>query len=273
MENKKYIIDAEYEREEIIKWIKKYFVENGNANTKAVIGISGGKDSTIAAALLVRALGPERVIGVLMPNNRQSDIEDSYNICNILGIQYYTINIGDTYKILTEDFINRTELPLTPTIETNTPARLRMVCLYMVAAAVGGRVCCTGNASEKYVGYTTKYGDLAGDFALFAEYYVRDVLAIGDTMEEIPKELVHKTPSDGMSGYSDEARLGFTYEALDAYILDDVYPNAYTLANIQTKHEQNTHKGCISLPHPKESSRHDSSRTDWEPTHLRVWRF
>ena len=146
MENKKYIIDTEYEREEIIKWIKKYFVENGNANTKAVIGISGGKDSTIAAALLVRALGPERVIGVLMPNNRQSDIEDSYNICNTLGIQHYTINIGDTYKILTEDFINRTELPLTPAIETNTPARLRMVCLYMVAAAVGGRVCCTGNA-------------------------------------------------------------------------------------------------------------------------------
>lgn len=273
MENKKYIIDAEYEREEIIKWIKKYFVENGNVNTKAVIGISGGKDSTIAAALLVRALGPERVIGVLMPNNRQSDIEDSYNICNTLGIEHYTINIGDTYKILTEDFINRTELPLTPTIETNTPARLRMVCLYMVAAAVSGRVCCTGNASEKYVGYTTKYGDLAGDFALFTDYYVRDVLAIGDTMEEIPKDLVHKTPSDGMSGYSDEARLGFSYETLDAYILDDVYPNAYTLANIQTKHDQNTHKGCISLPHPKESSRHDSSRTDWEPTHIRVWRF
>lgn len=256
MECKKCIIDAEFEREEIIRWIKRYFVENGNENTKAVIGISGGKDSTIAAALLVRALGPERVIGVLMPNNRQSDIEDSYNICNTLDIQHYTINIGDTYKILTEDFINRTELPLTPTIETNTPARLRMVCLYMVATAVGGRVCCTGNASERYVGYTTKYGDLAGDFALFTDYYVRDVLAIGDTMEEIPKELVHKTPSDGMSGYSDEARLGFSYETLDSYILDGAYPDAITLANIEKRYKTNQHKECIQLPHPYCSSRH-----------------
>jgi NAD+ synthase len=272
MENKKYIIDAEYEREEIIKWIKKYFVENGNENTKAVIGISGGKDSTIAAALLVRALGPERVIGVLMPNNRQSDIEDSYNICNTLGIQHYTINIGDTYKILTEDFINRTELPLTPTIETNTPARLRMVCLYMVAAAVGGRVCCTGNASEKYVGYTTKYGDLAGDFALFTDYYVRDVLAIGDTMEEIPRELVHKIPSDGMSGYSDEERLGFRYETLDSFVLDDVYPNAITISNIDNRHKTNLHKDCIRLPHPRVQSRHSEDIT-WIPDMKRYWSF
>jgi NAD+ synthase len=272
MENKKYIIDARYEREEIIKWIKKYFVENGNANTKAVIGISGGKDSTIAAALLVRALGPERVIGVLMPNNRQSDIEDSYNICNTLGIQHYTINIGDTYKILTEDFINRTGLPLTPTIETNTPARLRMVCLYMVAAAVGGRVCCTGNASEKYVGYTTKYGDLAGDFALFTDYYVRDVLAIGDTMEEIPRELVHKIPSDGMSGYSDEERLGFRYETLDSFVLDDVYPNAITISNIDNRHKTNLHKDCIRLPHPRVQSRHSEDIT-WTPDMKRYWSF
>ena len=234
---------------EIENFIKDYFVQNGTPNTKAVIGISGGKDSTIAAALLVRALGSERVIGVLMPNGRQNDIEDSYNICNILGIQYYTINIGDTYKILTEDFINRTELPLTPTIETNTPARLRMVCLYMVAAAVGGRVCNTGNASEAFIGYTTKYGDLAGDFALLKNLTVREIYAIGDYLE-LPMDLVHKHPADGMSGKTDEDNTGIPYDAIDDYLLNDIYPEQKIYEKMMVAHNRNLHKRVIDLPAP-----------------------
>lgn len=252
----KRIIDAEKEVQHIVDEIKHYFVKNGNENTKAVIGISGGKDSTIAAALLVRALGPERVVGVMMPNKTQNDIEDSIKVCDILGIKHYTINIGYAYDALISSFTYDAELPVSDQIKTNAPARLRMNALYMVAAAVGGRVINTGNASELYVGYTTKYGDLAGDFAILRDYYVRDVYAIGDVLTELPYELVHKAPGDGMSGKTDEDNMGFTYEVLDAYLLDNVTPDYETLRNIQERHRRNEHKHCVQLPHVCEATRH-----------------
>ena len=246
----KKLFNAEKEVKHIIDSIQKYFLKNGNENTKAVIGISGGKDSTIAAALLVRALGPERVVGVLMPQDNQNDIEDSYKVCEILNIPYYTINIGPTCDELYKSFIANTKLTLSSQIETNTPARIRMTTLYMVAAAVGGRVINTGNASELYVGYTTKYGDLAGDFAILRNYYVREVYAIGDILEELPSELVHKVPGDGMSGKSDEDNMGFTYEELDAYLIDNVMPTeSKKRYNIESRHNRNFHKNCIVIPH------------------------
>ena len=264
----KRIIDAEKEVQHIVDEIKHYFVKNGSENTKAVIGISGGKDSTIAAALLVRALGPERVVGVMMPNKTQTDIEDSIKVCDILGIKHYTINIGYAYDALISGFTYDAELPVSDQITTNAPARLRMNALYMVAAAVGGRVINTGNASELYVGYTTKYGDLAGDFAILRDYYVRDVYAIGDVLTELPHELVHKAPGDGMSGKTDEDNMGFTYEVLDAYLLDEVNPDYETLRKIVTRHKRNEHKCCIKLPHvhcrtrhwdePRDQDRYDS---------------
>ena len=263
----KRIIDAEKEVQHIVDEIKHYFVKNGNENTKAVIGISGGKDSTIAAALLVRALGPERVVGVMMPNKTQTDIEDSIKVCDILGIKHYTINIGYAYDALISSFTYDAELPVSDQITTNAPARLRMNALYMVAAAVGGRVINTGNASEFYVGYTTKYGDLAGDFAILRDYYVRDVYAIGDVLTELPYELVHKTPGDGMSGKTDEDNMGFTYEVLDAYLLDFVNPDYDTLRNIEERHKRNIHKEDIRIPYIRESTRH------WDdPDHKRVFR-
>ena len=252
----KRIIDAEKEVQHIVDKIKHYFVKNGNENTKAVIGISGGKDSTIAAALLVRALGPERVVGVMMPNKTQNDIEDSIKVCDILGIKHYTINIGYAYDALISSFTYDAELPVSDQITTNAPARLRMNALYMVAAAVGGRVINTGNASELYVGYTTKYGDLAGDFAILRDYYVRDVYALGDALTELPYELVHKAPGDGMSGKTDEDNMGFTYEALDAYLLDDETPDYDTLRNIQERHNRNEHKYCVQIPYIYEATRH-----------------
>ena len=252
----KRIIDAEKEVQHIVDEIKHYFVKNGNENTKAVIGISGGKDSTIAAALLVRALGPERVVGVMMPNKTQNDIEDSIKVCDILGIKHYTINIGYAYDALISSFTYDAELPVSDQITTNAPARLRMNALYMVAAAVGGRVINTGNASELYVGYTTKYGDLAGDFAILRDYYVRDVYAIGDALTELPYELVHKAPGDGMSGKTDEDNMGFTYEVLDAYLLDYVNPDYDTLRNIEERHKRNEHKHCVQLPYIREATRH-----------------
>jgi NAD+ synthase len=234
-----------------VDFIKTYFRDNGTPDTKAVIGISGGKDSTIAAALLVRALGKDRVIGVRMPNGYQIDAQDAAEVCTILGIQSYLINIGDTYNHLCAEFIG-TGLPISEQIETNTPARLRMATLYVVAAAVGGRVCNTGNASEAFVGYTTKYGDLAGDFALFRNFTVREIYEMGDSMEELPYDLVHKAPADGMSGKTDEDNMGIPYNVIDDHLLYGIIPEDTEMwENIKTRHKRNTHKlDAIQLPAP-----------------------
>lgn len=255
---KEYKFNAEKEITHITNWIKDYFVGAGDSNTKAIIGISGGKDSTIAAALLVRALGSDRVIGVMMPQGEQKDIEDAQEVCSILNISHYTINIGIacdalyndiTYgcKLAEEDIYNNS------TITTNTPARIRMATLYAVAALYHGRVCNTGNRSELYVGYTTKYGDLAGDFALLKEYTVSEVLAIGDALSELPTELVHKAPADGMSGMTDEDNLGFTYEQVDNLLLHGIVPEMECFEKIKAAHRRNIHKDCIRLPAPLKS--------------------
>jgi NAD+ synthase len=252
------VINAEAEIQHIVDEIKKYFVENGNKDTKAVIGISGGKDSTIAAALLVRALGPDRVFGVLMPDGIQTDINDSIEVCEILDIKYRTIDIGPITTMFKGQFGAAYSKPI---IATNTPARIRMAMLYAVAADIGGRVMNTGNASELYVGYTTKYGDLAGDFAILKDYYVREVLEIGDNLDEIPAHLIHKAPGDGMSGKTDEDNMGFSYDALDAYLLDEVVPDYETLRNIEERHERNLHKRAVALPYIRAKTRawHENS--------------
>ena len=260
------VINAEEEIQHIIDEIKKYFVKNGNENTKAVIGISGGKDSTIAAALLVQALGSERVVGVMMPNGTQSDIHDAQEVCDILDIEAYNININEAteaiYKSIISVCMNATNMmAIPPIVSTNTPARIRMTTLYAVAALVGGRVINTGNASELYVGYTTKYGDLAGDFAIFKDYYVREILEIGDNLNELPAHLVHKAPGDGMSGKTDEDNMGFSYDILDAYLLDEVLPDYETLRNIEERHKRNLHKRDINLPYIRQKTRrwHENS--------------
>ena len=243
------VVTVEEEIEHIVDWIKHYFVRNG-ADSKAIIGISGGKDSTIAAALCVRALGKDRVIGVLMPHGKQEDIEDARKICNILGIQSVEINIGETCLCLYEaintgcDYEN--SVSANKAVTTNLPARIRMTTLYAIAAMVGGRVCNTCNRSENYIGYSTKYGDHAGDFSPLGHYTVRELLAIGDALG-LPHDLVHKIPADGMCGSSDEANLGFTYEELDTYLLEDIAPKYETLKLIEQAHARNIHK-MINIP-------------------------
>ena len=209
----------------LVKWIRTQVPEGG----KAVLGISGGKDSTIAAALCVRALGAENVVGVLMPNTVQPDINDSVRVCDILGIEWHVIDIGNAYyNIVHEiscDYLSQRPQIASPhendMIKTNLPARLRMATLYAVAALYpNSRVVNTCNLSEDYVGYSTKYGDAAGDFSPLGSMTVREVLAIGDALG-LPYDLVHKAPSDGMCGKTDEDNLGFTYEQLDNYIDGD----------------------------------------------------
>ena len=234
----------------ITEWIKNYFAKNG-PNAKAVIGISGGKDSTIAAALCVKALGKDRVIGVLMPQHVQSDIQDSLRVCETLGIKSYIINIGATCDKLNQGFMDGSDLQINSQILTNMPARIRMTTLYMVAAAVGGRVCNTSNASEVYVGYSTKWGDGVGDFAPLRDFTVGEVLEIGHALG-LPKDLVEKTPADGMSGKTDEENMGILYEDIDNVVRDHVHwvqPDAYQA--IEARHRAAAHKAnSVNIEHP-----------------------
>lgn len=247
------VVTVEEEIEHIVDWIKHYFIRNG-ADSKAIIGISGGKDSTIAAALCVKALGKDRVVGVLMPHGKQEDIEDAKKVCEILNIQSIEINIGETCLCLYEaintgcDYEN--SISTNKAVTTNLPARIRMTTLYAMAAELGGRVCNTCNRSENYIGYSTKYGDHAGDFSPLGHYTVRELLTIGDALG-LPYDLVHKIPSDGMCGSSDEANLGFTYEELDTYLLEGITPKYETLKLIEQAYAKNTHK-MINIPtcHP-----------------------
>lgn len=243
------------EIESIIKWIKTYFVNNGNPNTKAVIGISGGKDSTVAAALLVKALGPDRVIGVLMPNGKQVDIHNSYEVCEYLGIKYYEINIETAMSALTLEIPSELfEIRDNNDIYwTNTPARLRMTVLYGVAGLIGGRVCHTGNASEAEIGYTTKFGDCAGDFSLLCDFTVTEVIALGDALG-LPHYLVHKVPTDGMSGKTDEEKIGLSYDMIDDYIRNKKVPEKMEdYEKLMALRKNASHKQRIinAIPHPR----------------------
>lgn len=209
--------DARKNIDEAVGWIRQWFEKNGK-DCFAVIGISGGKDSTICAALCREALGKDRVIGVLMPNRIQSDIEDSRRVVKLLGIRSYEINIDELYKQLLF------AIPITKNyaFETNEPARLRMTVLYGVAACVNGRVVNTTNLSEAFVGYGTLFGDTAGDFSPLGKLTKNEVVLIGDELG-LPKELVYKAPSDGMSGKTDEESLGVTYDEIHKFIRNGIF--------------------------------------------------
>jgi len=228
-------------KQRLIDWVRQTV-----GDCTVVIGISGGKDSSITAALCVEALGKDKVFGVLMPDGDQSDISKSYELCNHLGIQYVNFNIGNVTKSLRHQMMNLfvledyTDVP--DMYETNTPARVRMTVLYGVAAILGNsRVANTCNLSEDWVGYSTKFGDSAGDFSPLANLTVHEVKALGYELG-LPKDLIEKVPSDGMSGKSDEEKLGFTYDELDTYIRTGVIENFEHKEKIDRMHRANLHK-------------------------------
>lgn len=214
-------------KDQMVAWIKDYFAKNGDENTKALIGISGGKDSTVVAAACVAALGKDRVVGVMMPNGVQKDINDSKRVCEFLGIKNYEININGAYEALAKEIGDNTGVEPTPQFKTNTPSRLRMATLYGVAAMIGNcRISNNGNKSECLMGYFTIWGDGAGDFAPLANLYVSDVIRLGVELG-LPEDLVKKAPSDGMCGMTDEDNLGFTYAEVEKVargFYDDVNP-------------------------------------------------
>lgn len=236
-----YKFDAEKTSADLVKWVADYFKNTASPETKAVIGISGGKDSSVAAAICVKALGKDRVIGIMMPQGIQPDIDYSKRVCEFLGIKTYTINVGDTVTAFMDELKKHME-PSDQAI-VNTPARIRMTTLYAAAATLGGRVVNTCNLSEDWVGYSTKYGDAAGDFSPLSDLTVTEVLAIGDVLG-LPYDIVHKVPTDGLCGKTDEENLGFTYAMLDKYIRgdDDLSEYPDIKEKIDRLHKANLHK-------------------------------
>ena len=239
--------------DEICEYVRDFFDKNGKG-CSAVLGISGGKDSCITAALLARALGKERVVGVMMPDGVQPDISDSQAVVDFLGIRNFTVNIGEATKALKKS-LEDAGSAITKDVGINIPPRIRMTTLYAVAQGLeeGGRVINTCNKSEDYIGYSTKYGDAAGDMSILAGFTVEEVLQIGDYLG-LPSNLVHKTPSDGLSGMSDEDKVGFTYAVLDKYIATGICEDENIKAKIDRMHVLNLHKLNV-MPHFEPSER------------------
>lgn len=232
------MFDALKVKNECVQWIRDFFENNGK-DCNAVVGISGGKDSSIAAALCVEALGKDRVIGVLMPQGEQHDIDKAYMLVNHLGIKRYEVNIKAAVDAVLGAIPE--ELDITAQSRQNLPPRIRMSTLYAVSQSVNGRVVNTCNLSEDWVGYSTRYGDSVGDFSPMSFLTVTEVKQIGHLLG-LPEELVEKVPIDGLCGKTDEENLGFTYAELDRYIRTGEIDDPAKKELIDRKHKANLFK-------------------------------
>ena len=232
------MFNAENVKNDLVHWIREFFEKNGKG-CNAVVGISGGKDSSVVAALCVEALGPQRVIGVLMPCGVQSDIDCSKQLVEHLGIKYYTVNIKDAVDGMLNALPK--DMEITPQTKINLPPRIRMSALYAISQSNNGRVANTCNLSEDYVGYATRYGDGAGDFSPLAKLTVYEVKEIGKSLG-LPINLIEKTPIDGLCGKTDEENLGFTYATLDKYIRTGVCEDPALKEKIDTMYKNNRFK-------------------------------
>ena len=232
------MFNAEKVKNDCIKWIRDFFESNGKG-CNAVVGISGGKDSSIAAALCVEALGKDRVIGVLMPNGTQHDIDAAYALVNHLDIKHYVVNIKDAVEGIMKNI--PADIAVTDQTRNNIPPRVRMTTLYAISQSCNGRVVNTCNLSEDWVGYSTRYGDSVGDFSPLSRLTVAEVKQIGHLLN-VPNELVEKTPIDGLCGKTDEDNLGFTYAELDRYIRTGEIDDKEKKELIDRKHKANLFK-------------------------------
>lgn len=231
--------DAKKVKNDIVAWIRDWFEINGKG-CNAIIGISGGKDSSVAAALCVEALGKDRVIGVLMPNGEQQDIDMAFLLVEHLGIRHYVVNIKDGYDGLLQS-VEASLGEVSKDTLINLAPRIRMSTLYAICQSRNGRVVNTCNLSEDWVGYSTRYGDSVGDFSPLSMLCVREVKAIGRELG-LPEVLIEKVPIDGLCGQTDEDKLGFTYDTLDKYIRDGIEPEPETKARIDRLYQLNRFK-------------------------------
>lgn len=232
------MFNAEKVKNDCVNWIRAFFKENGDG-CNAVVGISGGKDSSVVAALCVEALGKDRVIGVLMPNGEQADIDCAIKLVKHLNIKHYTINIKSAVEGVLKSMPE--DMEITSQTIQNIPPRIRMTTLYAISQSNNGRVANTCNLSEDYVGYSTRYGDAAGDFSPCSNLTVAEVKEIGHILN-LPYDLVEKTPIDGLCGKTDEENLGFTYAELDKYIRTGEIDDKEKKENIDRRHKNNLFK-------------------------------
>ncbi len=232
------MFDAKKIKDDCVRWVRDFFEANGKG-CNAVVGISGGKDSSVVAGICVEALGRERVIGVLMPSGVQHDIDCAYKLVEHLGIKHYEINVKATIDSLVSAMPD--SLELTDQTRINIAPRVRMTTLYAVSQSCNGRVANTCNLSEDWVGYSTRYGDAAGDFSPLSRLTVAEVKEIGYALG-LPTELVDKTPIDGLCGKTDEENLGFTYAELDRYIRTGEIDDMEKKAEIDRRHRLNLFK-------------------------------
>ena len=223
---------------------------------KFIVGLSGGKDSSIVATLAVKIFGAENVIGVAMPNGMmgKEDVDLVASLCSELGlkygINYFNASIGEACDSILAELNSWDTIKASKDTKVNLPARLRMVTLYAFAQSLGARVICTGNLSENMVGYATIYGDHAGAYAPLADLTVQEVIQLGEWLG-LDRKYTRKVPDDGLCGQTDEDKLGFTYEDLDKLIrygdgnseLDKKVSNLY---------EKNKFKlDTVQIPYPK----------------------
>ena len=232
------MLNIEKVRKDCVAWIKEFFENNGK-DCNAVVGISGGKDSSVVAALCVEALGKDRVIGVLMPCGVQHDIDCAQQLVEHLGIKNYTVNIKETMDAIMAAMPK--EMDVSAQTRINLPPRIRMSVLYAISQSNNGRVANTCNLSEDYVGYSTRYGDAAGDFSPISRLTVAEIKELGKLLG-LPTNLILKTPIDGLCGKTDEENLGFTYEMLDKYIRTGVCEDAEKKAKIDRMYKNSRFK-------------------------------
>lgn len=256
------MFDAKQVKDELIQWIRGWFEKNG-PECNAIIGISGGKDSTVVAALCVEALGKDRVIGVMMPQGEQPDIDISRKVVDYLDIGYLEVNIEHAVKAVLDsightawgreffEYFDHSNQTL-----TNLPPRIRMATLYAISQSLNGRVSNNCNLSEDYVGYSTRWGDSVGDFSPLANLTVTEVKQIGYELG-LPKEFIEKIPSDGLCGLTDEDNLGFSYDVLDRYIRTGRCDDLETRSKIDALHTKNEFK-MKPIPH------FEYPRWDWD---------
>lgn len=232
--------DAKKVTNDCVAWIKNLFDTNWSASTNCCVALSGGKDSSIVAALAVKALGQNRVKGLLLPQHEQHDISYSIKCAEFLGIEYKIVNIGSAVDAIIEEMKKSGITPTTQAI-TNVPPRVRMTELYFYAQCVNGIPSCNCNLSEDWVGYSTYGGDGFGSFAPLSHLTVTEVKQMGYELG-LPKELIEKPPIDGLCGKTDEDNLGFTYAVLDRYIRTGVCEDPAVKEKIDLLHEKNKFK-------------------------------
>ena len=234
-------------RDRLVEKIREFV--HGAGVSRVALGISGGKDSTVASALCARALGSENVYGVLMPDGVQKDIADSMAVCRATGINYRIVNINEMHNALLKAVeagsngeIDDYPVPFSEESNVNVGPRLRMTTLRYVAQAMGAFVCGTGNLSEATVGYCTKDGDTSCDFNPLGTLTSIEVVQVGLTMPELPRELVQKTPDDGLSGVPDEVKLGLTYRQIHDFLRLGTSGDAAVDEKIAKREKANMHK-------------------------------